>query len=350
MKHRGVNRILVTGHDGYVGAVLVPWLLKNGYDVTGLDTFYYEDCWFGESRVKIKSVRKDIRDIKVDDLKRFDAVIHLAALSNDPLGQLSAKVTLDIDYRATVRLAELAKQAGVRRFLYASSCSLYGKSDKEWMDETSPMAPLTAYAQSKVRAEEDLQKLSDSHFAPIILRCATVFGVSPKLRVDLVVNDLTAWGITTGNIRILSDGTPWRPLIHVEDLAAAYEFFLHVPLETGQNHVLNIGFTTHNYTVRNIAEFVAQVLPGTKVVFASEPDRDARSYRVRFDKFHSLSGLEPQWDLEGGIRHIVEAYRQHGLTQEDFFGGKYVRLNQIQYLIKAGRLDSELRWRKVEEN
>ena len=345
-----VKRVLVTGHDGYVGAVLVPQLVKKGYDVTGLDTFYYEDCWFGDSRVKIKSVRKDIRDIEVNDLKQFDAIIHLAALSNDPLGQLSAKVTLDIDYHATVRLAEFAKQAGVQRFLYASSCSLYGKSDKEWMDETSPMAPLTAYAESKVKAEQDLQKLSDSHFAPIILRCATIFGVSPKLRVDLVVNNLTAWGITTGKIRILSDGTPWRPLIHVEDLAAAYEFFLHVPVDTGQNQVFNIGFNTHNYKVRTIAELVTHILPGTEVVFSEKPDRDARSYRVRFDNFHSLFGLEPQWDLEGGILQIVEAYRKHRLMQEDFFGRKYVRLNQIQYLMKAGRLDSELRWRKEEEN
>jgi nucleoside-diphosphate-sugar epimerase len=340
---------LVTGHDGYIGAVLVPHLLERGYEVVGLDTFYYGDCWLTQRRLPIRAFRKDVRDVEQGELRGFDAIIHLAALSNDPVGALAPDLTLDINYRASVRLAELAKQAGVRRFVYASSCSLYGKTPEEWVDETCPMAPLTAYAQSKVLTEEGLHKLADSHFSPIILRFATVYGISPKLRIDLVANNLAGWGVITGEIRILSDGTPWRPLIHVEDVAAAYEFSLRVPLEKVHNQTFNVGFNSHNYQVRDIAEQVAEVLPEAEVSFASEPDRDSRSYRVRFDRFQTLSGLKPQWDLKSGVQQIVEAYQQVGLTQEALTGRKYVRLNQIKHLIEVGRLDAHLRWSGIHD-
>lgn len=346
-KPNTAQKVLVTGHDGYIGSVLTGRLLALGLDVWGLDTMYCQDCAFGDKPQSLKFIAKDVRDILPEDVRGFDAIIHLAALSNDPVGQLAEDLTLDINHGATVRLAEMAKAAGVRRFLYASSCSLYGKSEGDWMDESSPQAPLTAYARSKVKSEQDLQRLASESFSPVILRCATVFGIAPKLRVDLVVNNLAAWGITTGKIQIMSDGTPWRPLIHVEDLVSAYEFFLSAPLEAVHNQVFNIGFNECNYQVREIAETVGKYLPGTEVVFAAQPDKDSRSYRVSFNKFHDVSGLEPEFNLEKGICQIVQAYKAHGLSHEDFVGRKYVRLSQMQHLIKNGLIDAQLRWTRA---
>ena len=339
------KKVLVTGHDGYIGTVLAQRLQDEGYTVVGLDTFYYEDCYFGQKGKPINAMRKDVRDVTLDELQGFDAVIHLAALSNDPIGELDAELTIDINYRASVSLAKLAKQAGVRRFLYASSCSLYGKTSDEWLDESSAMVPLTAYAQSKVLAEEGLSHLANEHFSPITLRFATVFGMSQKLRVDLVVNNLAGCADTTGEIRILSDGSPWRPLIHVEDVAAAYEFFLRVPLEAVHGQTFNVGFNSLNYQVRSIADCIAEAHPGAIVSFASAPDRDSRSYRVSFDKFQSLFDRGPKWDLQAGIQQMMAAYSDTGLTHETFAGRKFVRLNQIQYLIQSGLLDSKLRWK-----
>ncbi len=341
-----IKNVLVTGYDGYIGTPLVAHLLARGYEVTGLDTGYYDTCWFGTPHQIPRVLRVDCRDVTPENLAGFDAVIHLAALSNDPLGQLSEDLTLGINYRASVRLAALAKTAGVRRFLYASSCSLYGKSDTAWVDERSPMVPITAYAKSKVLVEEALATLADETFCPVILRCATVFGVSPKLRLDLVVNNLAAWGIATGKIRLHSDGTPWRPLIHVEDLVAAYETLLRLPCAPGDVPIMNVGFNAHNYQVRTIAEQVAAALPGTEVVCADTPDRDSRSYRVRFDLFASRTGLAPRWSLETGIRQLCEAYRAEGITADDLSGRRYIRLNQIRHLLQRGWLDATLRWQR----
>lgn len=338
-------RVLVTGHDGYIGTVLVSHLKKKGYEVSGLDSYFYEDCWLGKHLDSCPALRKDIRDVTLTDLEGIDAVVHLAALSNDPLGQLSTELTLDHNYRATENLAKLSKQAGVQRFLYASSCSLYGKSDQLSVDENTSMAPLTAYAQSKVMSEKALLALANEHFSPIILRCSTVFGYSPKLRVDLVVNNLTGWGFTLGKIKILSDGSPWRPLIHVEDLARAYEFFLAIELGKHKEKIFNIGFNSHNYQVRQIAESVAHHIKGSILEFAVEPDRDSRSYRVNFDRFESVSKLKPQWDLDKGIQHLLEVYREHGFKERDFRGRKFTRLNQIRHLSETQQLDKELRWR-----
>ena len=347
MKGNNAVKVFVTGSDGYVGCKLVDYLVQKGYIVRGLDTFYYEDCLFGEPGRAVPTARKDVRTLTLDDLRGYDAVIHLAALSNDPVGSLDPHLTMEINYLGSSRVAELAKAAGVRRFLYASSCSLYGKSSEDWVDETSPMAPLTAYAQSKVMTEGALQKLADRDFSPVILRCATVYGLSHKLRVDLVVNNLAAWGVTRNEVRILSDGTPWRPLIHVEDLARAYEYFLQAPLESVHNRAFNVGFDEQNYQVRTIAESVAEALPGVEVTFSPQPDKDARSYRVTFDKFLSLSGLQPQWNLQSSVRNIVGEYQRQKLTWENFSGRKYVRLNQIRHLMASGLIDDRLLWRSA---
>lgn len=338
------RRVMVTGHDGYVGAVLCPKLVEAGYDVVGLDTCYYEGCTFGVAGRKGPAIRKDVRDVTPDDLNGFDAVIHLAALSNDPVGALDPDLTLKINYAATIRLARAARAAGVRRFLFASSCSIYGMTGEDWVDEGSPLGPLTAYAQSKVRAEKELLTLGDERFAPVILRCATVYGISTKLRVDLVVNNLSGWGVTHGQVRILSDGTPWRPLVHVEDLARAYCSFLAAPQKEVLGLVVNVGFDEQNYQVREIAEAVRQAIPGVCVTYAGEGNRDSRSYRVRFARFQKFTGLKPCWTLESGARQLVDAFRAAPLTREEFSGPKFTRLHHVRALLSAGRLDGELRW------
>lgn len=339
------GKVLVTGHDGYVGSALVPFLSGKGYEAAGLDIFYFGDCSFTEPDRPARVLRKDVRDLAPDDLQGFDAVVHLAALSNDPMGELDPGLTLDINCDASVRLARSAKEAGVRRFLFASSCSLYGKSAAEWVDEGSPTEPLTAYARSKVGAEEAIRELSGGGFSPVFLRFATVFGVSPKLRIDLVVNSLCAWGVAAGEIRVLSDGTPWRPLIHVEDAARAYEFFLRAPEEEVRGRTFNVGFNEQNAQVKEIAGRVAEALPGTEVRFAGRPEKDPRSYRVKFDRFRELSKIEPEWDLKSGIRQLVDAYRRHSFSSRDVAGPKYVRLARLKRLLEEGRLDASLRWR-----
>ena len=339
MSLESIETVLITGHDGYIGTVLSDRLLQSGFNVKGLDIFWYDDCWFGNKKNNIQAIHKNVFDVELSDLYDVDAVIHLAALSNDPLGQLSKDLTLKNNFEATVKLASLSKQAGVKRFLYASSCSLYGKSDKEWVDETSLMLPLTAYAESKVKSEKELLKLADHQFKPILLRCATVFGFSPKLRIDLVVNNLTAQGVASGKIKLLSDGTPWRPLIHVDDLASVYEFFLNVPLNNLRDFVFNIGFDAQNYQVSDIASQVIAAITGASVEFMKEPDKDSRSYRVCFDRFQLLSRLKPKWDLAKGIQQLIEAYKEHGFSFPDLSGRKYIRLNQINYLSELGKFN-----------
>lgn len=338
-------RVLVTGHDGYIGAVLVPRLVAAGYDVTGLDTFYFEGCQLSPQAEPTFVIRADIREIGDLDLSKFDAIIHLAALSNDPIGQLEPELTLSINYRATMRLARGAKEAGVKRFLYASSCSLYGKSGEDVMTEDSPTDPLTAYAKSKVLCEQELSQMRSEQFLPIMLRCATVFGLSPKLRTDLVVNNLTASGVATGKIQIMSDGTPWRPLIHVSDLARVYEFLLECPEESLKDNIFNVGFSEQNFQVRDVAEAVQKVLPSTSLSFSDNPDKDARSYRVSFERFEKLSHMRPEYDLTRAIVELVDAYRAAGLnTTDELFGRKYVRLKQVEHVLQQGWVDASLNW------
>lgn len=339
-------RVLVTGHDGYLGTVLVPILVDAGFDVAGTDTYYFEDCTFGDGDVRVPSIRKDIRDLAIEDLRGFEAVIHLAALSNDPLGDINEDWTYDINHRATVRLARLSRDAGIRRFLYFSSCSMYGAgSGDDLLTEEAPLAPITAYAVSKVRSEDDLQVLADGDFSPVYLRNATAYGASPRLRADIVLNNLVGWACTTGRIRIMSDGTPWRPLVHAADIAGACVALLRAPREAVHNQAFNIGANAENYQVRDLAEIVRQTVPNCVVEYAGTGGPDPRNYRVDFGKLtRALPEFKTLWNARLGARQLHDAYQRVGLAEEDFQGRRYVRMKQLRHLLSGGRLDSTLRW------
>lgn len=339
-------RVLVTGHDGYLGSVMAPYLTARGHDVVGLDTYFFEGCTFGSDDQPIPSIRKDLRDVTEQDLRGFDAVAHLAALCNDPLGDLNSEWTRDINYAASVRLARLAREAGVARFLYSSSCSLYGAAGDEMMTELAPMRPLTPYAVSKVKTEEDVAELADGHFSPVFMRNATAYGCSPRFRADVVLNNLVCWAFTTGRIRIMSDGTPWRPIVHVEDIAQAFAEALVAPRNAVHNEAFNIGVNGENYQVREIAELVRETVPGCQVEFAEGGGPDPRSYRVDFSKVaNALPGFKPRWTARDGARQVHDACRETGLKLEDFQGRRYVRLAQLRHLLEHDRLDGQLRWR-----
>jgi len=343
-------RVLVTGHNGYIGSVMVPVLQAAGHEVLGLDTFFYEDCTFGEDFHRVPALRKDVRDVTLADLQGFDAIVHLAALSNDPLGDLKPEWTYDINHAASVRLAKLAKEAGVQRFLYASSCSMYGAAGEELVTEEAPLSPLTAYAVSKVRTEKDLSKLADESFSPVFMRNATAYGVSPRLRADLVLNNLVCWAHTTGKVRILSDGTPWRPIVHVEDIANAFAAALVAPREAIHNQAFNVGVNGENYQIRDLAEIVQETVPGCSVEYAGQGEPDQRSYRVDFSKLARTLDFKPRWNARLGAQELYLALRRIGLSVEDFQGQKYIRLKRLKYLLDAGYLDGTLRWTKAGGN
>jgi nucleoside-diphosphate-sugar epimerase len=340
-------RVLVTGHAGYIGSILAPELAAAGHDVVGLDTCYYEGCDLGGGGSRVEALRLDVRDVESEQLEGFDAVVHLAGLSNDPLGDLDPALTREINHEATVRLARAAREVGVRRFLFASSCSMYGKTGADdVLDETAPLRPLTAYAESKVRAEEGLAALADADFSPVYLRNATVYGVSPRLRIDLVLNNLVGWAYTTGRVRVLSDGTPWRPLVHVRDVARATAALLAAPRELVHDAAFNIGADGENYQVRELAEIVRAVVPDCEVEYAGSGDPDPRSYRVDFSKLcRELPDAVPTWTAERGAFELLEAYRAAGLEERHLLDHTFTRLRCLQRRLEAGELDPVLRWR-----
>ena len=338
-------KVLVTGHDGYIGTVLTPMLKAEGHDVTGLDSRLYRDCTFGESPAEIPCLQADVRDVTASDLTGFDAVIHLAGLCNDPLGDLDPEVTLDINFRASVRLAELAREAGVARFLFSSSCSIYGAQGDDYVTEEGAARPVTPYGSSKILAEEGISRLASENFSPTHLRNATVYGASPRLRGDLVVNNLVAYAFTTGEVHIKSDGTPWRPLIHVEDVSRAFVTILHAPRELIHDEVFNVGGTEENYRIREVADAVEATVPGSKIAYAPGAGPDKRNYRVSCDKLHStLSGFRLKWTVPRGVVELYEAYRRWGLTYEGFLGSRLMRIARVQELLDLNHLDGSLRW------
>jgi len=338
-------RILVTGHRGYVGSVLAPLLEEAGHDVTGLDVDLYAGCDFGPELGDVPTLALDVRQTPPEPLVGFDAVVHLAALSNDPLGDLNEEWTYDVNRDGTLALARAAREAGVRRFVFASSCSMYGASGTDAaLDESAPFNPLTAYAASKVEAEAGLWDLADDGFAPTSMRNATVYGVSPRLRLDIVLNNLAAWAHTTGRIRLLSDGTAWRPLVHVRDVAAAALAILEAPEELVCCEAVNVGSAQQNYRIRELAE-VLGAETGCEIEVATGAETDPRSYRVDFSKLEQLfPDLELAWDAERGAGELVRAYREVGLTFEQFEGRSFVRLRQLRHLLDNGLLDGSLHW------
>ena len=339
-------RILVTGDKGYIGTILTPMLVAEGHDVIGLDSDLYQRCTFGEGMPKTESIRKDLRDVDADDLEGFDAIMHLAALSNDPLGNLNPNLTYDINYRASVRLARLAKQAGVPRYIFSSSCSTYGAAlGEQMLTEEAEFNPVTPYGESKVLVEKEVSQLADEKFSPTFLRNATAYGVSPRLRFDIVLNNLVAWAFATGKVLIKSDGTPWRPIIHIEDISRAFIATLHAPREVVHNEAFNVGRNDQNYRIRELAELVRDTVPGCEIDYAPDAGPDKRTYRVDFSKIaEKLPQFQPQWDARKGAQQLYEVYKECGLKLEEFEGPKYKRIDHIKQLLSNGLLDSSLRW------
>ena len=343
-------RVLLTGHNGYVGTIMVPLLLEAGHDVTGIDTNLYRDSTFGRdlSPKSIIDIEKDIRDIEPADLEGFEAVIHLAGLSNDPLGDLNPALTYEINHQASVRLAEMAKAAGVERFIFSSSCSNYGAGVQDWLDENSDFNPVTPYGRSKVMVELDVAQLADDDFSPTFLRSGTAYGVSSRLRFDLVLNNLVAWAYTTGRVFLKSDGSAWRPVLHIEDMSRAFVAVLNAPRELVHNESFNVGRTDENYTIRELAHIVAETVPGSILEFAEGASADKRNYRVNCDKIvNTLPDFKPVWTASKGAQELYDAYQEVGFQVDEFEGPRYRRIHHIKQLIERHDLDTNLRWQKA---
>jgi nucleoside-diphosphate-sugar epimerase len=340
-------KVLVTGNLGYVGSILAPYLQERGHDVRGLDMAYFRDGLLYEVG-DVPTMLGDVREVTVDDLAGFEAVVHLAALSNDPMGDLDAELTDAINHRASVHLAKTARAAGVRRFAFASSCSMYGVGgDGNALDEQAAFNPQSAYARSKVDAERGISALATDEFSPTFLRFATAYGLSPRQRFDLVVNNLTGWAFTTGVVKILSDGTPWRPLVHVRDMAHAFATVLEAPQEAVHNEAFNVGRDEDNYQIRDIAAVVQGIVPDCRVELGDQSGPDTRTYKVNFEKIRRLPGFAPEWSLVRGVTELYETFRRVGLTLEGFQAKDYTRLEQLKYLTSHGQIDESLRWNAV---
>lgn len=338
--------VLVTGNKGYIGAILVPMLIAAGHRVSGYDSDIFSRCTFAGAVPAIPTLEKDIRDVRATDLDGFDAVLHLAGLSNDPLGNLNPRLTYEINHAASVRLAELAKAAGVARFVFSSSCSTYGAAGDDMLDEYSTFSPVTPYGESKVWAERDIGRLADADFSPVFLRNATAYGVSPRLRFDLVLNNLVAWAVATGRIYLKSDGSPWRPLVHIEDIARAFLAVLEAPREAVHNQAFNVGQDKENYRIRELAEIVAGTVPNCRIEYAEDAGPDKRCYRVDCGKLpRTVPEFAPRWNARRGAEELYLAFKDAGITVREFEGAGFSRIAHLKYLLENGIIDASLRRR-----
>lgn len=343
-------KILVTGTEGYLGSLLAPLLMERGHDVIGVDTGYYKAGWLYNATDRApQTLSKDIRQLQIEDFQGVEAVVHMAELSNDPAGQLAPHITYEINHQGSLHIARLAKAAGVERFVYTSSCSVYGLTSEDFVDETSPVNPQTAYAMCKTLVERDVRPMADDRFSPTFLRNATAYGASPRMRFDIVLNNLAGHAWTSGEIKMTSDGTPWRPLVHALDIAKAIICTLEAPRDVVHDQIFNVGDTAHNYQVRQVAQVVAEAFPGCQLSFGNS-DGDNRSYRVSFEKInHMLPGFACEWDARRGAQQLYEVFKAIDMEAETFSFRGFTRLKQLQYLLATQQLNTAFFWAPMEK-